>query len=333
MFSKRSIIAIALTGLLSACTSSPRPEVMIHESPRGAVYLEPIADRAVQATHPISLDEGLITRMFRGVLVVADRTTLQSLFGSEAKTARAFSDEDAAFVAPQVAKAFLQARPDQQVGFRLLYAVSPISYPAGGGAAVGSTAPLPTSPQTQTTVGALYVNGLSVHLTLKEFQYRPTSADTIGGPNRYYPDRTGFDSREIAFVPSTAERPDVYKSKGLFGQPQSKTVVIDYQLLAKLPVGLTPGFAPVSMSEASAQLQAKEEAAALVASPPAKSAEKAPSDSEEVQLLKDLVIKKDMELEALKKELRNTQRQLSEREAELQNQTKRKGKPTPKAPE
>ncbi len=87
------------------------------------------------------------------------------------------------------------------------------------------------------------------------------------------------------------------------------------------------------MSETSAQLQAKEEAAALVASPPAKSAEKSPSDSEEVQLLKDLVIKKDMELEALKKELRNTQRQLSEREAELQNQTKRKGKPTPKAQE
>ncbi len=201
-------------GLLSACTSSPRPEVMIHESPRGAVYLERIADRAVQATHPISLDEGLITRIFRGVLVVADRITLQSLFGSEAKTARAFSDEDAAFVAPQVAKAFLQARPDQQVGFRLLYAVSPISYPAGGGAAVGSTAPFPTSPQTQTTVGALYVNGLSVHLTLKEFQYGPTSADTIGGPNRYYPDRTGFDSREIAFVPRTAERPDIYKSTG-----------------------------------------------------------------------------------------------------------------------
>jgi hypothetical protein len=45
------------------------------------------------------------------------------------------------------------------------------------------------------------------------------------------------------------------------------------------------------------------------------------------------VIKKDMELEALKKELRNTQRQLAEREAELQNEMKRKGKPPPKAPE
>lgn len=39
-----------------------------------------------------------------------------------------------------------------------------------------------------------------------------------------------------------------------------------------------------------------------------------------------------MELEALKKELRNTQRQLAKREAELQNQIKRKGKPTPKTP-
>ena len=58
-------------------------------------------------------------------------------------------------------------------------------------------------------------------------------------------------------------------------------------------------------------------------------AEREASFSEDLQSMKELVIKKDMELEALKEEMRSLRRQLTEREAELQ---KPKGKRTPAPP-
>ncbi|MBA2253071.1 MAG: hypothetical protein H0W13_10285 [Nitrospirales bacterium] len=51
-----------------------------------------------------------------------------------------------------------------------------------------------------------------------------------------------------------------------------------------------------------------------------------------MQPLKDLVIKKDLELEALKKELRSLRRQLSERDAQLDSMRNKK-KPAPKSPD
>ena len=52
-------------------------------------------------------------------------------------------------------------------------------------------------------------------------------------------------------------------------------------------------------------------------------------ENDEVQPLKNLVIKKDLEVETLKKELRSLRRQLSEREAQL-DALRKKGKTSPK---
>ena len=67
-------------------------------------------------------------------------------------------------------------------------------------------------------------------------------------------------------------------------------------------------------------------------SEPIQSGRKSAGENDEVQPLKDLVIKKDLELETLKKELRSLRHQLSEREAQW-DALRKKGKTSPKSSE
>jgi hypothetical protein len=99
------------------------------------------------------------------------------------------------------------------------------------------------------------------------------------------------------------------------------TLVVDYSLLATLPA-----------SQPSPAASSASHALPAAASSPAKPAGQAAPTGEELQSVKELIIKKDMELEALKKELRSLRRQLTEREAEPQR-PKGKKKPVPQSQE
>jgi hypothetical protein len=69
-----------------------------------------------------------------------------------------------------------------------------------------------------------------------------------------------------------------------------------------------------------------------ISSEPIQSGRKSVEENDEVEPLKDLVIKKDLELESLKRELRSLRRQLSERDAQS-DAVRKKGKATPKSSE
>lgn len=315
-----SVLAVPLASFLACGCASPRPDMIIHESHKGSIYLERASDRSFQAAHPIKLDPSLIARVLRGVRLQERKGTIQTLFASQPSMVPAFSDEDAEFLAPLLSSAFSQAASDQQVGFRLTYPATGRSLSGGVGAGVGSSDPPLNSLGSETSSGTVYAYGLSLYLTLTRFRQVPERADTINMANRRLPDPTGLDRYQVLFVPEMARRPDSYRQSWLTGEPTLTTLIIDYELLAKLPATqLEPGLVPPTARPEAKPLPTE----GTQPSPSAqrgrvKPAEGEASSSEELQSMKELVIKKDMELEALKDELRSLRRQLTEREVESQ---------------
>ena len=286
------VFALIACFIAAGCTSSPHPALTIHDSPRGTVYLERIPDSSFQATHPINLEQGTIARALRGIHVRDDKNTLQALFASQPVTKRAFSDEDADFLAPLIATAFTRAAPDQRIGFRIVQTGTP-SYSQKEGAAFGSSEPPLTLAPIETTSGAFFAYGRSLHMSLVQYRRRPQKPDTIGGPNRNYPDPTGLDRRELEFLPKEAQRPDTYR----VGETDSPTLVIDYELLARLP----------DQPAAPAPTQPVAVSPAQPSAPPASTVQ---------------------EVETLKKELQEIKRQLNEQQSR-KDSPKQKGKPAP----
>jgi hypothetical protein len=239
-------ILIAATLLLGGCTTAAEMDIMIQESPKGAVYIERIPDTKFQAAHPIKLDYEVIARTLRGLYVREDRSTLQTIFASASETGvvRPFSDEDVDYLAPLIAAGLSQAAADQRIGFRVTRQAPLITRSKMGGAAIGSSDPIPGT-GTETTEANLYAYGTSLHLTLTKYRLRPDRPDTINMPNRRLPDDTGLKLTEVFFYPPEARRPESYQPSKLLGEPLLTTLVIDYQLLAKLPSSrLTPPLPP-----------------------------------------------------------------------------------------
>jgi uncharacterized coiled-coil protein SlyX len=341
--------AALLVGIifLTNCASTTRPDLVLHEGPEGGVFLERLPDRAVQATHPIKLDSTVVSRVLGGVHVTGAKTAAQALFGEET-SGRVFSEEDIAFLAPLISSALSQARSDQQVRFRLVHLSNPLRHPERGGAGIGSSSPPSTGPQTETTAGTLYAHGLSLHITLTEYGHRAVRPDTISGPNRYYPDATGLAQRKVRFSPRSALRPDSYRQRG----DADTTIVIDYESLAKQPQFMS---SPTTSAESTSPLIPKtteispsvtatesvppsresipQEYRSASSSPSAESATppaSLSSQAEDVQALKDLIIKKDLELESMKRELRLLRQQLNDRDTQSEA-LKKKKKPAPQS--
>jgi hypothetical protein len=269
----------------SACSTGPEVDVTLHESPQGAVYLERISDRSFQAAHPIRIDSNTIALMLRGVLVRSDQGVLQNLLAGKPDALRAFSDDDVAYLAPLISDGLMRAAADQQVGFRIEQIGLP-GYSERVGAGVGSSEPPLTLRPRETTTGVIYAYGRSLYLTLTQYRYRQEPATTISMANRRMPDASGLVNHTVSFVPEAAKRPDSYHD----ARSTDKTLVIDYELLAKLP--------PASSGSASAQ-------SSTTPAPPPASATGNPEPA-----------KKDSDIEALRKELQEIKRQLAEQEAE-----------------
>ena len=153
-------------------------------------------------------------------------------------------------------------------------------------------------------------------------------------PGQPLPPPSELSGRTLTFIPEAARRPDKEQPASFLGDPLPPTLVIDYQLLAKLPP--TPSqTAPTAAKVAQpATPGAPATSPATVASATAPTGQPVEAEAleEELRTLKDLVIKKDMELEALKKELKSVRRQLAERDAQVES-LKRKGRAPSKSQE
>ena len=84
-------------------------DVTIHESERGAVYVERIPDRSFHAAHPITLSADTMARVLRGVVVTDSRWLLAKLVAGKPEALRAFRDEDVEYLAPLLVEGLTRA--------------------------------------------------------------------------------------------------------------------------------------------------------------------------------------------------------------------------------
>lgn len=223
---------VFLTGMIlasSACATGPEQDLTIHESERGAVYVERIPDRSFQATHPITLSADTMARVLRGVVLKDSRGLLGSLVAGKSETVRAFGDKDIEYLAPLLVEGLTRAASDQQVGFSIVQVDTPLSPKSVGPVFCSSSVRFPgvcLSEQqpgeapAESTKGSLYAYGRSLYLTLTEYRHRQGRADT-----------TTSASRSVHFVPESAKRPDSYRN----ARSTDATLVIDYDALATMP--------------------------------------------------------------------------------------------------
>ena len=296
---ERFLLLVAGVTLVGGCAHAPEVDTIVHEAPKGSVYLERIADRGVKAAHPIAIEEGLIARTLGGVMVTERKTTFQTAFSKQPATARAFSEEEIRFLAPFLTSALRQAAADQQVGFQVRSYPSGLSYASGSGAGVGSSDPLlANSTLLETTSGHILARDRWLYLTVSQYRKRVEQADTINMANRRLPDPTGQGDKDLVFEPKEALKPTDEKT-GLFGSSPETVFVIDYRQLAQLPAAAAPPVpAPRKQpSEPNAQPDVKEQ---------------------DIKQIKEEMKKKDVEIENLKKEMEDIRRDM--------------GKPGTKAP-
>ena len=266
-----SILLTGITLALSACALGPELDLTIHESEHGAVYLERISDRSFQAAHPIALSADTMAQILRGVVVKENRGFLQDLVAGKPAAVRAIGDEDVEYLAPLLVEGLTKAASDQQVGFRVVHTGAPA----------------------ESTKGSLYAYGRSLYLTLPGL----IAVSRLGqGPTR---------STTIHFIPESAKRPDSYRDS----RSTDATLVIDYELLARLPAAQDTAVRPVPQPAAARTTGTTAE--------PLK--ESTPAIEQKTQ--------RDVELESLRKDVQDIKRLLAEQTA---NRSPSKKKPLPK---
>lgn len=291
-----SLLASGLA-LVSGCAHAPEVDTMVHEAPKGSVYLERIPDRGFKAAHPISIEEGVIARTLSGVMVTERKTALQTAFSNQPPTARAFSEDEISFLVPFLATALRQAAADQQVGFQVRSYPSGLSYASRSGAGVGSSDPLlANSSLLETTSGHLLAQDRWLYLTVSQYRKRAEQPDTINMANRRLPDSTGQGDKDLVFQPTEVLKPN--GKSGFFGSSPETVFVIDYGRLAQLPVSApTVPASEKRPSEPTAQPDVKDQ---------------------DIKEIKEQMKKKEVEMENLKKEMEDIRRDM--------------GKPATKAP-
>ena len=201
-------LLIGLLLVVSACSSGPELDLMIHESERGAVYVERFPDLSFQAAHPITLSADTMARVLRGVVVQDNGAFFKNLIFGKPEVIRAFKDEDVEYLAPLLVEGLTRAASDQQVGFQVIQTGTP------------AEATYALYDHRDSRKGSLYAYGRSLYLTLPWLIAEPQVR--AGGPVR---------SLTLLFIPESAIRPDSYRN----ARSTDATLVIDYDLLASMP--------------------------------------------------------------------------------------------------
>jgi len=226
---------------LSACATGPDLDLTIHESERGAVYVERISDRSFRAAHPITLSTDTMARVLRGVVVKDSRgLVLGNLIPGKSEAGLAFEDKDVEYLAPLLVEGLTRAASDQQVGFRVVQLSAPTNSQIAGLTFCVDSVRFPGTCESdepsgaiseEATSGFLYAYGQSLYLTLTEYRYRTKRAETSTTADRRIFNPAGMANRTVHFIPESAKRPDSYRT----ARSTDATLVIDYGLLAAMP--------------------------------------------------------------------------------------------------
>ena len=294
---KPSFFLVLLCLLCAACTITDQRDRVLFEDPRGTVALHQMPDPSVQASHPINLEPALIARVLNGMQVQERQRTLQELLAGYSSVP-VFSAEEVQFLTPRIVKTLTAASPGEAVSFQ-------VTSPRQNSGRLEHTV-------IETTAGSLYAYGLSLYVTLSQYRYAPTQANTDGLAHRRLPDPSNLSNRTLSFTPSLAQRSDTF-NRPTGGSSTDRFLVIDYQLLQQTApaaaAATTTTEQPAPQGERAAQTR---EPLAGVTPPdnPSRTAAPLAQREAEIRTLKDLVVKKDLELETIRKELQSIRKQL-----------------------
>lgn len=117
----RTCFGAAVVLGLAACASGPVRVNTVSEGPQGGVYLARVSQPAFEASHPVVLDEWLLRRLLRGVLVTPRQGSVTTLIFGSPEPVRAFSDQDADYLAPLIVKALGRATSRHVVEVEVLH--------------------------------------------------------------------------------------------------------------------------------------------------------------------------------------------------------------------
>jgi hypothetical protein len=267
---------------IGSCSFTP-PTVMIHEGAYDTVVLEPLSSE-IPAQHPVFIDQRAMEAILNGMYVQDDERLLQRLLAGRTPPAAVFSDEQSPIVARALVTALARATSQQQVLFRL-------SHPQGQGE--------------ETRQGVLYCAEPFLYFTLQQFD-RGQPQTVSDKPGRQLPDRTGLGSRRLIF-----QSPP---SAGKIAENKSPTsLIIDYvriqQWLASLDAATAAGQPNLLPSPAPIETSGQEERTQ------APSVRPTPS-------LNELIVRKDLEIESFKEEIRSLRHALEAQQREV-NRLKR----------
>lgn len=278
----------------TACGTSAQTGKILFQDPRGSVLLKPASDRSFQASHPINLEPALLTKVLKGIEIRDQEHGLQKMLSGPPSSVRVFSDDEIQFLAPLLADGLRKAAPTQIVEFRIQRLIE-------GSALESST--------TETTAGSLYASGALLYFSLSQYRYAPTRTDTGNFAHGHLPDSTGLINRTLAFTPGSAQRSESFH-RPIGATSTDKNLAIDYQHLQQT--------SPMAVTAVPAAPPAERVPKPVRDPLPGAQISGAPSPTEalqardkEIQTLKELVVKKDLELESLRQELQSVQKQLA----------------------
>ena len=317
MSHSRSLLMTLFCLVGTACSATAPTSTAHFEDARGAVFLQHISDQSFHASHPISLEPALLTRVLSGILVQERQRALQAVLAGSSSAVSVFSAEDIQFLVPLIAGALAGAAADQSVGF------SVATRRPGGSQLEYAT--------TETTAGSLSAHGSSLYFSLSRYRSAPARTNTESIAHRRLPDPSGLSDRVLLFNPSFAQGSDTFHRPPA-DAATDQFLVIDYQLLqqaspsAAAPVQVMPR--PQQTIEPSRQ-----NGPVLPPSESPLNVQRALQQrDDEVHTLKDLIIKKDLELDALRQELQSIRRQLNEQVTRQDGQKQKNKLPSKQQP-
>lgn len=306
------LLLLAMLCLIgTACSSTATTGKAAIEDPRGTVSLQAISDQSFQASHPISLDPALIARVLSGLQVQEQQRALQEMLAGTSSATPVFSEEQVQFLAPRIAKALMAATAGETVAFR-------VTNPRQGAGRLENSI-------LETTSGSLYAYGLSLYVTLSQYRYAPTQPTAGSSTHSRLLDTSGLSNRTLHFTPSGAQRSDSF-NRPSNAASTDRVIAIDYQLLQRPVISTAVTEQPPPPAERAAASTRELPKGTPASDTNSQAAETLAQREVEIHTLKDLVIKKDLELESLRKELQSLRKEL---DSQTTRQDSQKRKPTP----
>jgi hypothetical protein len=276
--------------------------------PQATIYFDEVADWSFEAAHPAVIEAPVIEQVLQGLYINEKSRAVSSADGS--KPMRAFSDEDAKYLAPLLAQALSQAQPEYVVAFRL-------SSSAGSGV--------------EPTAGTVYVLDQQVHVTLTAFR------GSLGyGPGSEMAAMPGTPpARRLSFDRETMSHTHIADPTVALGRHGLQTVAIDYRRLEKPTAVAAASAAAASAATAMpavaspAPVPARKPEPMLLASvtdvpmpmaaeaPPASRSEPADRKEQELKEAQQAMAKKDAKIDQLRRDLESMRQQLEAKDKEL----------------